>query len=239
MNAMTPTSATPAIGRRSILRNALVLAPLLALPPGILGRPLSAAAALSDEDMVDLARIEQYMDSVITLQARFQQQEEPGGRPAQGTIYLRKPGRLRVEYDAMPIRVIADGTLISYYDMELDQLSQLPLRQSTAWFLVRHPIDLSDGITVSQIDRSPGGLQLHMYQTDEPEAGSVSLIFYENPMTLSQWTVTDAQNKQVRVGLTDIRTGMEIPNEKFQTPRTCRQTDSCIGGGASRGGGKD
>jgi outer membrane lipoprotein-sorting protein len=235
MNVMTPATATPAHSRRSILRNALALVPLLALPPAILGRPRPASAAFSDQDMADLARIEQYMDSVITLQARFQQQEEPAGSATQGTIYLRKPGRLRVEYDALPIRVIADGTLISYYDMELDQLSQLPLRQSTAWFLVRHPIDLSDGITVSQIDRSPGGVQLHMYQTDEPEAGTVSLIFYDNPLKLSQWTVTDAQNKRVRVGLTDVQTGIDIPNEKFQTPRTCRQTDSCVGGGTSRG----
>jgi outer membrane lipoprotein-sorting protein len=232
---MTHVSATPALGRRSLLRNSLALAPLLALPPAILAGALPARAELSNQDMADLARIEQYMDSVITLQARFQQQEEPTGRPAQGTIYLRKPGRLRVEYDALPIRVIADGTLISYYDIELDQLSQLPLRQSTAWFLVRHPIDLSDGITVSQIDRSPGGVQLHMYQTDEPEAGEVSLIFYDNPLRLSQWTVTDAQNRRVRVGLTDLQTGIDIPNERFQTPRTCRQTDSCLGGGGGRG----
>jgi len=236
MNVMTPNPATSATGRRTFLRNALALAPLLALPPALLGRPLSAAAALSDQDMADLARIEQYMDSITTMSARFQQ-VEPGGRLTFGNIYLRKPGRLRVEYDTMPISVTADGSLISYYDKELDQLSQLPLRQSTAWFLVRHPIDLSNGITVSQIDRSPGGLQLQMFQTNEPDAGSVSLIFYENPLTLAQWTVTDAQNKQVRVGLTNVRTGVPIPNEKFQTPRTCRQTDSCIGGRGNRGGG--
>lgn len=229
-------SIPAAIGRRTILRTALSAGALLALPAAIIGRPFPAAAALSEQDMADLARVEQYMDSIITLQAKFQQ-VEPDGRLAFGTIYLRKPGRLRVEYDTMPISVIADGGLISYYDAELDQLSQLPLRQSTAWFLVRHPIDLSDGITVSQIDRSPGGLQLRMYQTDEPDAGSVSLIFYENPLTLSQWTVTDAQNKEVRVGLTDVRTGIEISNDKFQTPRTCRQTDTCVGrGGGGRGG---
>jgi outer membrane lipoprotein-sorting protein len=234
---MTSTAA-PSISRRSIVRTSLLAAPLLALPPAILLRPRSAAAALSDQDMADLARIEQYMDSIITLQARFQQQEGESGRPTKGTIYLRKPGRLRVEYDTLPIRVVADGTLISYYDMELDQLSQLPLQQSTAWFLVRHPIDLSDGITVSQIDRSPGGLQIHMFQTDEPEAGSVSLIFYENPLTLAQWTVTDAQNRQVRVGLTDVQTGIDIPASKFQTPRTCRQTDNCISSDGARGGNK-
>jgi outer membrane lipoprotein-sorting protein len=212
----------------------LAVGPLLALPAALAVRPRPATAALSDRDIADLARVEQYMDGILTLQARFQQ-VEPDGRLAFGTIYLRKPGRLRVEYDALPIRVIADGTLISYYDAELDQLNQLPLRQSTAWFLVRHPIDLSDGITVSNIQRSPGGLLIEMYQTSEPDAGAVSLIFYDNPLALAQWTVTDAQNKEVRVGLMDVQTGIEIPAEKFQTPRTCRQTDSCIGAGDTRG----
>lgn len=232
---MTVSSAAAAVSRRVLLRGALSIAPALAVTAAFIGRTRPATAALSDQDIADLARIEQYMDSVVTMQARFQQ-VEPNGRLSFGNIYLRKPGRLRVEYDPpVPILVVADGGLISYYDKDLDQLSQLPLKQSTAWFLVRHPIDLSDGITVSRIDRSPGGLQVSMYQTDEPDAGSVSLIFYENPLSLSQWTVTDSQNKQVRVGISNVHVGIDIPNDKFQTPRTCRQTDTCSGGG-SRGG---
>ena len=206
---VTNTIPKPAIARRTLLRGALAMAPMLALPAGILGRPAPALAALSDQDMADLARIEQYMDSVITLQASFQQ-VDPDGRLSFGTIYLRKPGRLRVEYNPpSPILVVADGGLLSYYDSSLDELSQMPLKQSTAWFLVRHPIDLQKGITVSHIDRSPGGLQLNMFQTDQPDAGSVSLIFYENPLSLAQWTVTDPDNKQVRVGLSDVQTGIE------------------------------
>ena len=36
-----------------------------------------------------------------------------------GYIYLRKPGRLRVEYDPpVPILLVADGGLLSYYDKD-------------------------------------------------------------------------------------------------------------------------
>jgi outer membrane lipoprotein-sorting protein len=225
----------PAPSRRTLLRGALALAPLLATPVGVLAPTSPAVAELSEQDMADLVRIEQYMDSVITMQARFQQLEGDG-RISFGTIWLRKPGRLRVEYDPpVPILLVADGGLLSYQDRELDQLQQMPLKHSTAWFLVRHPINLSDGITVTQIDRSAGGLQLHMHQTDEPEAGSVSLIFYDNPLKLAQWTVTDADNNRVRVGLMDVQIGVDIPNEKFATPRPCRRDDDCPGGGSRSG----
>lgn len=230
----------PGTGRRALLRKALALAPLLALPAAMVGPASRAAAALSEQDMADIKRIEEYMDSVITMKARFQQVESDG-RLSRGTIYLKKPGRLRVEYDPpTPTLLVADGSLLSYMDKELDQLSQMPLKQSTAWFLVRHPIDLMDGVAVQQIDRSPGGLQLLLTQEDQPDAGSVSLIFYENPLQLAQWTVTDTDNNRVRVGLVDVETGIDLPAQLFATPRPCRRDDNCIGGtGSGRGGKKD
>ena len=237
MIVMTPTNAICLPTRRSLLRGGLALLSTVALPAAIGIVPISARAALSDQDLADVARVEQYMDNIITMQARFQQ-VEPDGKISRGRIYLRKPGRLRVEYDPpLPILLVADGGLLSYYDKELDELKQMPLEQSTAWFLVRYPIKLTEGVTVSAINRSAGGLQISLYQTDEPDAGSVSLIFVDDPLQLTQWTVTDGQYKEVRVGLFDVQVGIDVPNDKFGTPRPCRQTDNCNGGGGNRGGG--
>lgn len=235
MIVMTPT-VTYRPARRTLLRGGLALLSAAALPAttAMVARP--ARAALSDQDLADVARVEQYMDNIITMQARFQQ-VAPDGKLSFGHIYLRKPGRLRVEYDPpVPILLVADGGLLSYYDKDLDELKQMPLRQSTAWFLVRYPIKLNEGVTVSAVNRSVGGLEVSLFQTDEPDAGAVSLIFVDNPLQLTQWTVTDDQNKEVRVGLLDVQVGIDVPNDKFTTPRTCRQSDTC-GGAGNRGGG--
>ena len=230
--------AAAGLSRRALLKGAGLLAPLLVFPAALLGGPRPALADLSEQDMSDVVRVEQYMDGIITLQAKFQQ-VDPDGKISRGKIYLRKPGRLRVEYDPpVTILVVADGGLLSYYDKDLDELKQMPLQQSSAWFLVRYPIKLTDGVTVSRIDRSPGGLQISLYQTDQPDAGSVSLIFVDNPLHLTQWTVTDSQNKEVRVGLLDVQVGIDVPNNKFGTPRPCHQTDNCAGGSRGGGGGK-
>ena len=238
MIVMTPTTPTCLPARRTVLRSGLALLSAAALPAAIVDAPTPARATLSDEDLADVARVEQYMDNIVTMQARFQQ-VEPDGKLSFGHIYLRKPGRLRVEYDPpVPILLVADGGLLSYYDKDLDELKQMPLKQSSAWFLVRYPIKLTDGITVSAVNRSEGGLEVSLYQTDEPDSGSVSLIFVDNPLQLTQWTVTDNQNKEVRVGLLDVQVGIDVPNDKFATPRSCRQTDSCTGPGNRGGGGK-
>jgi len=223
MIVITRKRASARISRRTLLHRAIAAAPTLAIATALVGRPHPARAALSDQDMADIGRVEQYMDSILTLQAKFQQ-VEPNNKLSFGKIYLRKPGRLRVEYDPpVPILVVADGGLLSYYDKELDQLNQLPLRQSTAWFLVRQPMDLSKGVTVTQVDRSQGGLQVHLFQTDQPDAGSVSLIFTDGPLQLTHWTVTDANNQQVSVGLYDVQTGIDLPADLFKTPTTQHQ----------------
>ena len=42
--------------------------------------------------------VEQYFNSIRTLQARFVQ-SNPNGTVVQGTLYVRRPGRMRFEYD--------------------------------------------------------------------------------------------------------------------------------------------
>src|SRR5262249_60221638 len=105
--------------------------------------------------MADIVRVEQYMDGIVTLQAKFQQ-VNPDGKIERGKIYLRKPGRLRVEYDPpATILVVADGGLLSYYATELDQLNQGPLRQAPAWFPVRPPPDRAKRGAASPSARRP------------------------------------------------------------------------------------
>jgi outer membrane lipoprotein-sorting protein len=202
--------------RRRILRAGAGLAVLPLL--SVLGAGI-ARGELTDQDMADVKRVESYINNIGTLQASFQQQD-PNNAISTGRIYLRRPGRMRVEYDPPnPILIIADGTLISQVDRKLGELSQMPLKQSTAWFLLRDPIEIGDSITVTKVDRRPGLLSVTMYENDEPDNGTVELIFLDDPIQLTQWIVTDADANQVRVGLINVETGLQLPASLFATPR--------------------
>ncbi|MGH6931239.1 MAG: LolA family protein [Dongiaceae bacterium] len=208
-------AVTVVVSRRQACRHALgALAGISAL--AVLANS-PARAALSEQDHSDIARIEAYFDGIKTMAAKFQQTED--GKISRGRIFVHRPGRLRVEYDPpVPILVVADGTLLSYVDNELEQVSQMPLRQSTAWFLLRAPMRIEKGVTVTEVNRSPSHLRISMYQTDEPNSGSLELIFKDHPIELQQWKVVDANNRETNVGIYDVELGMDLPAKLFQTP---------------------
>jgi outer membrane lipoprotein-sorting protein len=145
---MTESNKRTVLARRNLLRFGAALA---ALPAALTLAGRDSRAQLSEQEMADVRRIEAYINNIGTMRARFQQ-VDPNLEISTGSIYLRRPGRMRVEYDPPnPILIIADGALISQVDRKLGELSQLPLGQSTAWFLLRDPIDIDDGITVNRV----------------------------------------------------------------------------------------
>ena len=204
------------------LRGAAALAlTSAAVPLGL--APARAAAPppatqLTEQDLKDVHRIEAYLTGVKSLKARFQQFSQNGGL-IYGNIYLRRPGRLRIEYDPpVPVLIVADGTWASFYDTELDQLNQAPLGSTPAWFLLRDPVSLTDGVTITSLRRAPGAMQIEMYQTRDPDAGLVRLIMTDDPIELRQWYIVDGSGKEVHVGLDKVEIGIPLSNNLFVTP---------------------
>jgi len=210
------------LGRRGLLQAGagLIGAAAIGLAmPRIVRAQASQAAQLTDADKADIARIEGYLNSVSTMKASFQQVTESEGL-AFGRIYLRRPGRLRVEYDPpSEILLIADGTLLSYYDAELNHIEQVPLKLSPMWFLLRDDVELGGDVTVTTFKKAANAILIGMVQSDEPDAGSVTLELGDNPLELTQWTITDPAGTEVRVGLFNTEFGMPLEPALFATPR--------------------
>lgn len=223
MTEQTEPVRPPPLSRRRLFARALGIAGLAALAPLAGTRRAQAAAPaaqLTEEELRHLRRVEEYLNGIKTMRARFQQ-FSPNSGLAFGTIYLSRPGRMRVEYDPpVPVLLVADGMAVSYYDRELDNLSQVPLSSTPAWFLLRNPIRLQEDLTVTRLDTRPGALRLSMYQTKEPEAGTVTLIFADDPLELKNWTIVDGAGNEVTIGLFDVSIGGEIENKLFATPQT-------------------
>lgn len=210
------------IRRRTLLRGAAALgaaAFALGALPRLALSETAQAAQLTDTDKADIARVEEYLNGITTMKASFQQYSEGDGL-AFGRIYLRRPGRLRVEYDPpSEVLLIADGTLLSYYDAELNHIEQVPLKLSPMWFLLRADVHLGGDVTVTQFKKAANSILIGLVQSDEPDAGSVVLELGDKPLELRQWTITDSAGSQVRVGLYDAEFGVDLSPALFATPR--------------------
>jgi len=210
--------------RRHFLQMTALAAGSLSISTGFTRTAFAKAVpqqiTLNPQDQQDVDRIEQYLNDLTSVQARFQQYSAGSGLVF-GKIYLRRPGRLRVEYDPpSQVILVADGIALSYYDAELNNLNQVPLNLSPMWFLLKDKVTLNGkDVTLTSFKRAPGAFQVGLVQTDEPDAGSVMLEFGDHPLELRQWTVTDNKNQQVQVGLYDARFGVQLANELFATPQ--------------------
>jgi len=215
--------------RRGLMRAGLgALATTAAL--GTIAAPAWAkkvkAANLSDQDKADVARIEEYLNGITTMRAKFQQ-ADAAGNIAFGMIYVRRPGFLRVQYDPpSQVILVADSIAVSYYDAELNQLNQAPLGLSPLWFLLREHVSLGGDVTVTTFNRGPNAFEIGIVQTDEPDAGTVTLVLGDKPLELQQWTIVDNKNQAVRVALYNAEFGVQLENKLFRTPEKKKKKGS-------------
>jgi outer membrane lipoprotein-sorting protein len=200
----------------ALLLAALATLPLAALPAD----PAQAAAApravaLSPEDRADAQRVEQYLNGIRSLSARFQQYAANGGT-AGGQLVVARPGHMRFEYDKpSPILLLADGTFVVYIDNQLKQVSYLPIGSTPAWFLLRDTISLTDGVTITKFERGPGAIRITLVENKSPENGTLTLTFSDKPLDLKQWTIVDQQGKSTTVVLSDARYGVPVDSKAF------------------------
>lgn len=175
------------------------------------------AITLNPADQATVAKAEEYLNGLRSLKSRFAQ-DSSGGGFAQGMLYLRRPGRLRLDYEPpTQVQIFADGIWLIYVDKELEEVTQVPLESTLAGFLVRKNIALSGKITVTAVERGRGGIvRVQLIQTDEPDAGTLTLNFSEAPFALRSWTVSDAQGITTRVTLIGPEINPALKSELFR-----------------------
>lgn len=193
----------------------VIAAPLAASPDAAAAVPV--AASLSAEARADIARIESYFNSVRSLTARFLQISSTG-QTADGAVALKRPGRMRIDYDPpVPILIVADGTFLIYYDRKLGQVSYLPLGATPAGILVEDKIRLNDGeLTITDFEREAEVIRVTVVRTASPGDGSLTLVFSDKPLQLRQWRVVDAQGIATTVSLSDVQTGVSLDSALFE-----------------------
>ena len=198
-----------------MVRRLAGLAPVLVAACLLLAAANAVAFTPDAEQQAEIGRVERYLNGIVTLRARFSQ-IAPDGEVAEGTFYLRRPGRLRFEYDPpYPVLVVADGVWLIYHDRELGQVNRWPVYATPLGVLVAEQIRLDGDVRVSNMVRQPGVLELTLVQKDKPGQGSLTLIFSDRPLELRQWWLVDAQGEITAVALTSVEKDLEFDPKLF------------------------
>jgi outer membrane lipoprotein-sorting protein len=180
------------------------------------GFSVAHAASLSERDKSDIALAETYLNGFSSLKAHFLQVSDDGGQ-AEGTAYLSRPGKLRLQYDPpAQLVLVADGTFLIVDDKRYANPSYLPLNSTPAGVLVREKINLlGSDLAVSKVQHQPGVISITMTEAKDPGNGELTLVFSEKPFQLRQWRIIDGQNQLTTVSLFDVQTGITLDRKLF------------------------
>jgi outer membrane lipoprotein-sorting protein len=198
---------------------------IAALLAAVVGWAQPAAAEPRDVTLsarqTDLLRkAEAEINRLRTLKARFLQATSTG-EVSEGTVYLSRPGRLRVEYDPpVPVLVVADGYYFTFVDTKLQQLSYLDFDATPAGLLLDKKVELSgDKVRAQSVTESPGIVEISVMSRKDPTAGALTLVFTKAPFALAQWRIIDAQGISTSVTLQNPETGIALPDALFDRPK--------------------
>jgi len=185
-----------------------------------LGLAGMAAAALpglaaAQVNQADLARISNYLNGISTMQGRFVQ-VGPDGDLSEGDFYMRRPGRVRFEYQPPnPTLIVADGFWVGIYDTAENTLDRFPLSETPLDLLLRDRVNLRTEGAIQPIQRAGGQLRVRAIDPEAPEQGSLTMVFNDNPLELKQWIVIDSQGLATTVALSQVRRNVQLGGELF------------------------
>ncbi|MDU8943801.1 LolA family protein [Ovoidimarina sediminis] len=158
---------------------------------------------------VPLETLSEYFNAIRTLEARFTQLNADGSRST-GTLYMRRPGRARFEYDPPEESlVMAGGGQVAIFDGRSNAgfPEQYPLKRTPLYVILERNVDLENQRMVVGHRGDANRTILTAQDPDAPENGQVELVFQNEPLSLAGWTVIDAMGQPTQVRLDEIRLG--------------------------------
>jgi outer membrane lipoprotein-sorting protein len=133
---------------------------------------------------------------------------------------MLRPGRVRLDYDNMPVQLIADGTDLYFFDKSLDQITTVPLTSTPAGILVRKNIDLQNAdINIVETLDYENVFALKMNIKGQEGLEYMNVVFDKKPVKLNSWTVVDATGAITDVSFKGLKAKTDFGKNYFQIQR--------------------
>ena len=183
--------------------------------------------AFADVDSKLVERAEKYLNSITGLNGTFVQ--TANGKNQSGNFAMLRPGRVRLDYDNMPIQLIADGQDLYFFDKSLDQITTVPLTSTPAGILIRKNVDLKNvDINVVETNDYKNTFSLMLNLRGQEGLGYMTVVFDKNPVKLNSWSVVDATGATTDVAFRGLKEKTKFDKNFFQIQR--HKTVSTSGG---------
>lgn len=151
-----------------------------------------------------------------TAKGRFTQLA-PDGSLTTGDFALRRPGRMRFDYDEpTPVLIVADGTTVAIEDRDLETVDRVPLASTPLGLILDDELDFENEARVTDVQRTAGEIAITIEDRSGEAEGQLTLYFDPANYQLTSWRALDANRQVTRVALQDIKTNVSVDPRLFR-----------------------
>lgn len=179
--------------------------------------PRAAPAALTQADKDAIVRdAAAALGSVETARGQFYQ-ISPDGADATGDFALRRPGRMRFDYDdPSPLVIISDGATVAIEDRDLETVDRVPLISTPLGLVLDDNIDFETEAEVTDVRLSDGFVSISLRDRTGEAEGELTLVFSSPDYELIAWRTVDDAGGVTSVQLNEVETGVSLNPRIFR-----------------------
>jgi len=173
---------------------------------------ISCSSHPSLAERISLNKISDYINGLTTLQADFEQINSDGSID-RGKLYIRRPGRMRLEYTAPNnALVIAGAGSVAIFDNKSKNGPTLfPLKKTPLNLLLKKNVDLSKNEMITEHTANNENTFIVAKDPKRKSQGSIKMVFSNSPVSLQGWTITNQSNQKTKIILDKLDKKTKIP----------------------------
>ena len=187
------------------------------IPVALTALMLTAFPAAAQK--LSLNQISQYLNSIQSAKSPFTQINGDGSIST-GTIYIKRPGKARFEYNPPEqALVLAWSGAVYIFDRKVGgQPETYPLSQTPLSIILARNVNLGRAGMVTGHGYDGTATTVTAQDPKRPEYGSIQMKFTGNPVELRQWIITDGNGSKTTVVLGGLQK-TSLSNSVFDVNR--------------------
>ena len=163
-----------------------------------------------------LVELSNYFNRLNTFQANFRQFADDGS-VANGILFIKKPGRLRIDYEEPEdLLILGSGGQLAIFDPKGDpEPTSFPLNVTPFSLVLENSINFVGSSNILSHDFNQGETSLSLYDPKHPERGYIKLIFSGKKPVLSRWIIQDESGSATLMSIERYEENISLGEMQF------------------------
>ena len=173
---------------------------------------ISCSSHPSLAERISLNKISDYINGLTTLQADFEQINSDGSID-RGKLYIRRPGRMRLEYTAPnnALVIAGAGSVAIFDDKSKNGPALFPLKKTPLNLLLKKNVDLYKNEMITEHTANNENTFIVVTDPKRKSQGGIKIVFNNSPVSLQGWTITNQSNQKTKIILNKLDKKTKIP----------------------------